>query len=565
MSYDVLIKNGRVVDGSGLPSFIGDVAVKDGKIAEMGKLSGPAKRTIDAHNRAIAPGFIDNHCHYDAQVTWDPLCTFSCYHGATTVIFGNCSLALAPVRQGDEDALVSMLSRVEAIPMDVLQAGIQWGWESFGDYMNALEGKLGVNVGALMGHSAIRRYVMGEAGYERDATDDELKAMQQVVRTGLEDGALGLSFNRNRGHFDHSGRPLPAVVAPFEELYALAEAMGDVGTGVIQSGASGPLEMDQGYCSKLSDLSGRPVVYNQIVHRWTMPGHWQRHLDHVKETVRQGSRAYPLLNPRPVNQTFTMKNCQVFDRLPAWKPIMVGSVADKIAAFQDMELRQQLRAEAVDRSGVPQDSISIQWDRAWVVEPALEKNAGLKGRSIADIAGETGKNVLDALLDLALEEDMETVFEMNLLGGDEDAMAELLNSPYPIIGLSDAGAHVVFDAGYGYSTHLLGHWVRDKSVLSLEDAVHKLTFAPATVFGLNDRGLIRPGYAADLVVFDPDTVAPEEPTEVFDLPGGGMRLAQKARGVDYTIVNGEVLIAEGEHTGALPGEVARNSMYGKSG
>ena len=563
MSYDLLIKNGRVVDGSGSPSFKGGVGIKDGKIAEMGKLTGPARQTIDAEGHVIAPGFIDNHCHYDAQITWDPLCTFSCYHGATTVVFGNCSLALAPVRPGDHDALISMLSRVEAIPLDVLQEGIKWSWESVGDYMDALEGKLGINAGVLMGHSAIRRYVMGEASYDRQATDEELKAMQQVVRLGLVDGALGLSYNRNRGHFDHSGRPLPGVIASFEELYALAEAMGDVGTGIIQSGASGPLELDEGYCTKLSELSGRPVVYNQIVHRWTVPDHWKRHLEHVIETVGKGSRAYPLLNPRPVNQTFTLKNCQVFDRLPAWKPIMVGSVEDKITAFNDLELRKILHAEAVDRIGVPMDSITLKWDKAWVVTPALEKNAGLKGKSISEIAEETGKDVLDVFLDLALEEDMETIFEMSLIGGDEDAMGELLTSPYPVIGLSDGGAHVVFDAGYGYSTHLLGHWVRDKGIMSIEDAVHKLSFVPATVFGMYDRGLIRPGYVADVVVFDPETVAPEETTEVFDLPGGGKRLAQMATGIDYTIVSGEVLIDHGQHTGALPGKVVRNSRHGQ--
>jgi N-acyl-D-amino-acid deacylase len=257
--YDLLIKGGRVVDGSGMPSFYGDVAIKDGKIAEMGHLDGPAARTIDASGRVVAPGFIDNHCHFDAQVTWDPLCTFSPNHGVTTVIFGNCSLGLAPVRPDDHDALAMMLSRVEAIPMESLSAGVEWGWTTFPEYLDFLDRRLGVNAGVMMGHSAIRRYVMGDDAAEREtATGDELEAMKAIIREGIRAGAAGLSFDRNGGHLDLLGRRIPAIVAPIEEIYELASALKGLPAGVLQCGSAYPLEIREGFATRMGEVSGRP-------------------------------------------------------------------------------------------------------------------------------------------------------------------------------------------------------------------------------------------------------------------------------------------------------------------
>ena len=263
MTYDLLVKNGRVVDGSGMPSFHGDVAVKDGKIAQIGKVSASARRVINAGGMVVAPGFIDNHCHYDAQVTWDPLCTFSCYHGATSVVIGNCSLTLAPVRDHDHYALAQMLSRVEAIPIDALEAGVNWSWNTVPEYLQALDNRLGVNVGVLIGHSAVRRYVMGESSQDRDATDSEVEQMKHLVQEGMAAGALGLSVSRNQGHFDLSGKPLPAIIAPVEELFALASAVGEMGAGIVQCGGGTLPEMTENLCSRLSQISGRPVVYNK--------------------------------------------------------------------------------------------------------------------------------------------------------------------------------------------------------------------------------------------------------------------------------------------------------------
>ncbi len=558
--YDLLIRDGLVVDGSGMPAFHADVGVERGKVTEIGRLGGPAKRTIDAEGRAVAPGFIDNHCHFDAQVTWDPLCTFSPNHGVTTVIFGNCSLGLAPARPDDHEALAMMLSRVEAIPMESLEAGVAWGWATFPEYLDVLDRRLGVNAGVLMGHSAVRRYVMGEDACEREAaTGPELEAMKAIVREGVTEGALGLSFDRNTGHLDLLGRRIPGIVAPVEEIYELASALRGLSSGVLQCGSAYPLEIRDGFATRMSDASGRPVVYNQLVYNANTPDAWRAHLDLVEQRVREGWRVYPVVNPRPQSTRFTMRNAQVFDRLPTWQAVMTGSDEQKLAAFRDPSMRRRLHAEAVEGENIPVTALPIRWEGVFVARPALEKNAGLAGKSVAQVAQEQDKDVLDAFLDLVVEETLATSFRNSQAGGDNEAMAAMLGSPYTMIGLSDAGAHVVFEAGYGYSSVVLGHWVREERVLTLEEAVRKLSFMQASVYGLHDRGLLRPGMAADVVVFDPDTIAAEETDETHDLPGGLMRLRQLARGVDYTIVNGQTLMESGEHTGAYPGRVMRGN------
>lgn len=559
--YDLLIKDGLIVDGSGMPSYYGDVAIKAGKIAEVGRLDGPALRVINAKGRVVAPGFIDNHCHFDAQVTWDPLCTFSPNHGVTTVIFGNCSLGLAPVRPEGQEALAMMLSRVEAIPIESLEAGIDWDWETFPEYLDKIDQRLGVNVGVMIGHSAIRQYVMGDDAREREhATDEEIEAMKAIVRDGIKAGAVGLSFDRNRGHLDLLGRKIPGIVAPFEEIYKLCSALQGLSSGVLQCGSAYPHEIKEGFASKMGDISGRPVVYNQITYNQNVPNQWREHLDIVEERVKEGRQVYPVINPRPQSVRFTMRNGQIFDRLPTWQPLMLLEPAEKIAAFRDPVNREKMRSEA-DGINLPPTAFGIVWERVYVTRAASEQNRGLEGKSIAAIAAAQGKNPVDALLDLAVEENLNTSFRNSQSGGDNGAMATMLQSPYTVIGLSDAGAHVVFEAGYGYSSIVLGHWVRDEGVLTLEEAVRKLTFMQASLYGMHDRGLLWQGMAADIVVFDLATIAAEEPEEIYDLPAGMMRLNQPATGVDFTIVNGEILLEKGIHSGALPGRVMRNSAY----
>jgi len=564
MTYDLLIKNGRVIDGSGRPAFHGDVGVAKGKIVELGRLSGSARQTIEADGRVVAPGFVDNHCHYDAQVVWDPLCTYSSHHGSTTVIIGNCSLALAPVKPEAREKLAGMLSYVEAIPMDVLQAGVPWNWETFPQYMSAIGQRLGVNVGTLVGHSAVRLYAMGEDCSERAATEAELEVMRRLVRESLEAGALGLSITRNMNHFDVAGKRIPAACAPESELFALADVLREAGTGVIQCGGGTNPELKDRLLSRISEACGRPIMYNTLLEQARQPGRWRTHLAHVEDTVRQGIRAIPLCNPGSVVNRFTMKNCQVFRSMPTWLPILQGPDADKLRAYADPAIRVKLRAE-VDAPLGPDSTFSKRWDLMFVEEPQLAKNRGLAGKHIEQIAKAQGKHPLDAFLDLAVEENLDTVFSLGEINMDTEAVAQILGSPYAVVGLSDGGAHVQFHSNVSNPTRLLGYWVREKKIMSLELAVRRLTYDSASAFGIYDRGLVQPGMAADLVVFDPDTVAPVKEDVVHDFPANGWRMRELAEGIHYTVVNGEVLLEKGEHTGSHPGRVIRNARYQMAG
>ena len=562
MAYDLLVRNGRIVDGSGMPPFDGDVGVTDGKIVEIGKLGGHAARVIDAEGLVVAPGFIDNHCHYDAQVTWDPLCTFSCYHGATSVIIGNCSLTLAPVRPGTEERLAEFLSYVETIPMDALRT-VEFSWESFPQYMDSIERRLGVNVGTMIGHSAIRYYVMGDECQGRAATDNEIEAMQGIVRDAITEGALGLSITRSSLHFDPQGVLIPGSWATEEEVFALGDVLRELGTGTIQSGGGKDAEMRNRFCSRLSQATGRQILYTHLGQAVNQPDQWKEILAQVDETSRAGIRSYPMCNPNAETPRFTMRNCQIFVQIPSWRPILVAPDEEKIRAYRDPEVRKRLHSEAVEFTiDIPDFNSARNWyDYIQVFEPVLEKNQGLKGKTIGQVAQEQGKGIIDAFLDLALEEDLDTVFIRLEENFDKEAMTQILTCPRAIIGLSDGGAHVQFQGNYSYASTLLSRWVREEKIMSLEQAVRRITFEAASVFGLIDRGLLRPGMAADMTIFDPETIRPLPPDIVHDYPAGAWRFRELAQGIKCTIVNGEVLIEDGKHTGALPGRVLRNFIY----
>jgi N-acyl-D-amino-acid deacylase len=561
MAYDLLIKNGRIVDGSGGPSFRGDIAVKDGKIVEIGKLSGPAGRTIDADGLVVAPGFIDNHCHYDAQVTWDPLCTYSCDHGATSVVFGNCSLSLAPVKKGKQERLSELLSYVEAIPMEVLKT-LEFTWESFPEYLDQMDRNLGVNVGNLIGHTAVRFYVMDADCQKRTATDDEIKQMQSLVREGMEAGALGLSVSRNQGHFDPQGVHIPAIWADEKEIFALGDVLREMGTGLIQSGGGNGAEMKDGLMSRLSEATGRTVVYNNLGQTMRRPGQWQKHMEQVDATTAKGIRAFPMCTPNRITDYFTMRNTQTFRGMAVWHPICLSSPEDMLKAYADPEVRRKLHAEAVEFKNGPAIGIcSTWWDYMVLQNAVLPKNKQYENMSLGQIAEKQGKGIIDCFLDLAIEEHLDTEWLHGENNVDDAAVAQILTYPNAVIGLSDGGAHVQFQSGYGFSTRLLSEWVREKQVMSLETAVRRLTFESASTFGLYDRGLLRPGMVADIVIFDADTVKPLPLEVLHDFPTGAKRIKEPAQGIRMTIVNGQVLLEEGKHSGALPGRVLRNTYY----
>ena len=381
MTYDLLIRNGRIVDGSGMPAFRGDVAVKDGKIAEIGKLSGAASRVVDAQGAVVAPGFIDNHCHYDAQVTWDPLCSYSCDHGATTVIFGNCSLSLAPVRPGKSERLAEFLSYVEAIPMEVLRT-VDFSWETMPQYMDRLDRNLGVNAGTFIGHTAVRYYVMGDECQKRAATDDEIKAMQDVVRDAMRAGALGFSVSRNQGHYDPQGVHLPALWADEKEMFALCDVLRELGTGIIQSGGGNGAEMKNSLMSRLSEATGRPVVYNNLNQSMRRPNEWKEQIAHVDETIAKGIRAYPTCTPNRITDFFTMRNTQTFRGLPTWHPILLASDDEKLRAYSDPEVRKKLHSEAVEFrvDTMPPGICRTWWDYMTVQQAGTAKEQGARGQ-----------------------------------------------------------------------------------------------------------------------------------------------------------------------------------------
>ena len=563
MTYDLLLQNGLIVDGSGAPAYRGDVGVRNGKIAEMGKLRGAARRTIDVNGLIIAPGFIDSHCHFDAQVLWDPLCEFSCYHGATTMIIGNCSLGLAPVRPGTEERVEEFLSYVEAIPMDTLRT-VPITWESMSEYMDTIEKKLGVNVGALIGHTPVRHYVMGDQSQSRTATLDEIDSMRNVVRGGMEAGALGLSFSMSTGHYDPHGVMIPSPWADEREIFALCDVLGELGTGIIQAGAGRDAEEKNRLMSRLSEATGRAVIYNQLAQTLKNPDAWKEHMALVDETVNAGIRAIPTCSPLTLSSTFDMHNTQVFRGVPTWHPVLLAPDEEKLRIYGDPEFRHKLHEELVEWKAEIKGNKTLgkNWpETIWVERTVLPHNKKLEGKSIRELAEIQGKGIIDAFLDLVVEEKLSTVFLQGIRGFDKDVMSKILNYPNTLIGLSDSGAHVQFRGGYGYSSVLLGHWVRQQKIMSVEAAVKKLTFDLAHGFGIHDRGLLQPGMAADIVVFDPDTIKSLPQDKVSDLPGGAWRMRELAVGVHYTVVNGEVLIENGSHTGALPGRVIRNSLH----
>ena len=581
MPHDLLIKNARVVDGSGEPSFHADVAVQAGRIVGVGKTSAAAKRTIDAAGRVVAPGFIDHHTHFDPQALWDPYCGSSVQNGHTTILVGQCGQVIAPARPNDHDWYLEFFSEAEAIPMNVLRQGVNFTWESIAEYMDALSKRRGCNVGTLVGHSGIRRYVMGEAASEKaEATPDELAAMQRLLREGIQAGALGFSTSPQ-------GRGDPAGAATDAERLALASVLGDLGTGVMQvsGGAPGGTKATRQVARDLAAHTGRPSIYNLVTQPIERPDEWQEHLRWLADAFQSGARSYgscisvvagPIFDLRlgldvPQDEDLTNPN-SLFAGMPTWDKVMAMPYAQRMQAFRDPAIRKSLSAEAVegtvaqerpgtDRRGRARGFFNRRWDLVQVFMTAQARNRALEGKSIAQIAQEQGKSVMDAFLDLSLDEELQTFFIGVDRNNDPAAQKQILGSPYTVIGTSDGGARPHSADRHEYSTHLLGHWVRDQQVMTLEEAVHRLTGRTALMHDMHDRGFVTAGKVADLVVFDPDTIASKPREPVNDLPGGGARVKRDAVGIDYVVVNGTVLLDKGALTDALPGQIVRGPLY----
>jgi len=369
--------------------------------------------------------------------------------------------------------------------------------------------------------------------------------------------------SRNKGHYDPQGVHIPALWADEKEIFALADVLRERGTGIIQSGGGREAELSSGLMARLAEASGRPVVYNNLGQTVRRPDEWKTLMARVTETTKAGIRAYPLCSPNRTTQSFTMKNAQLFRGSPTWHPILISSDDEKLAAYANPAIRQKLHEEMIEwKVEIPGGTISKNWyDYVWVDAPVLDKNKWMIEKSIHEVAKAQNKRIIDAFLDLVVEEKLETGFMQAENNVDEDAMRQILTYPNALIGLSDGGAHVQFHGGYGFSTRLLSEWVREKHAMTLEQAVRRLTFDSASTFGLFDRGLLRPGMVADITIFDPDTVKPMPESIVHDFPAGGWRVKEPAAGIYATFVNGQMLMKEGEHTGNLPGRVLRNSRY----
>jgi N-acyl-D-aspartate/D-glutamate deacylase len=561
MAYDLVIKNARIVDGSGMPSYNGDVAVQAGRIVEIGRINGRSGRTLHADGLVVAPGFIDVHTHFDAQLLWDPLATSSCWHGVTTVVPGNCGFALTPCKPEQREAVMGTLVRAEGMSPEALHRGITWQWTTIGEYLDVLDQRLGLNVAALVGHNAVRYFVMGEEASERAATPEEMVAMQALVREGMAAGAFGLSTNQNPNHYNDDGRPVPSRLATDEELLALGAVLREYNRGVFQiSRGQKRVPETAAFSQQFAQATGRPVLWSSITQRQNHePDRWKKLLSMAAESFRQGAQSYAMVSPRSVDFRFTLKTVTIiFDDMPAWKATLAKKGPELVAALRDAAVRQAMRREVTDTS--TPTLFAGRWDMLEVKTARRPEHQHLEGQSLQDIARQQGTDVLDTFLDLALAEDLATEFVRKGTISNEEALRTLFTSPYTLLGLSDAGAHVASDCGYAFSTNLLSTWVRDQQLLNLETAVYRLTFNLASVFGMYDRGLLRPGMMADLVVFDTDTVAALEPEMVADLPAGEQRLVQKSRGYKALVVNGQVLLEDGEHTGIYPGRVLRSGV-----
>ncbi len=559
MTFDLLVRNAQVIDGTGAPAFPGDVAVQGGKIAEVGKVTGGAKRVIDARGQVLAPGFIDIHTHLDAQLLWDPLASSSCWHGITTAVLGNCSFGIAPCRPKDRHYLLHTLERVEGMSLKALEAGVDWSWETYPQYMDRIGQRLGMNIAALVGHSAVRQYVMGEAAAERAASADEITGMRSVMQEALDAGAYGMSFNFLPAHNGGDGRPIPCRLANVDEVLAMTSLM----RGSKSGGRGGAIQVSDtikgedplDLCDRIGRASDCAVWWIPLLQFDSQPGVWQRRLAQTQAQVAAGSHARAMCTSRSVDIMFNMRNVHILDGMPAWKAMLVKPADQVMADMRDPAVRAALRRDFDDTSNVIH--FSRRWDMVEVIEVRKESLKPLEARKIADIAAEQGRDALDVFLDLCVEDGLQTDFLTVLANSDEAAAAEMLRHPDTLIGLSDAGAHAALECGYGFTTYLLGHWVRELKIMPLEQAVRKLTSQLADQLGLADRGRIRPGLMADLVIFDPDTVNMQRPVPAFDFPGGAKRFVQRADGISHTIVNGEVFMEHGEHAGSYAGQLLR--------
>ncbi len=570
MPYDLVIKNGTVIDGSGAARYRADVGVKDGIVREIGRVREPADQVIDADGLIVAPGFIDGHTHMDAQIAWDPLGSCSCWHGVTSVVMGNCGFALAPCKPEDREWYAQCLEAVEDIPTEAMVAGIEWGWESFPDYLDHAETlPKAINYGAYIGHSALRMYVMSERALSEAATEDDLTAMAAAVQDALRAGAMGFSTSRANTHIRPDGEPVASRIADWAEIAYLVEAMAELDAGIFQLGPDVSGGAAQRVCleevRKIALATGRPTMFGTLsTDQGDQPNHWRYQLDWLDDAAASGARVWGQSTTRSINAIFSLKSYLPFDVLPRWREVRSLPLEGQKEKLRDPAIRAALIAE---EATMKPKGTEFQGGGAATTDPRKPDYANLfpmqdvmwDDPSLDDLARAADRHPVDVMIDLVLD-DEDLVFVQPLVNEKPDDVLGMLKHPRTLATFSDSGAHVCQEMGSSLQTHLLSYWVREKQAFTLEEAVRMLTFDNATAWELNDRGLLRTGMAADIVVFDEDNIRPQLPTVQTDLPGGARRLVQKADGIHATIVNGRITLENGNATGATPGRILRGRL-----
>ncbi|OBF62255.1 aminoacylase [Mycobacterium sp. 852002-50816_SCH5313054-b] len=561
---DLLIRDAQIVDGTGAPARRGDVGLSDGRIVVVGDVDDPAAKTIDAQGLTLAPGFVDLHTHYDAQLFWDPTASPSVQHGVTTVFGGNCGFTLAPAAAKQHDYLTRMLARVEGMPLDALRAGLDWGWASFGDWLDRLEGRIAVNAGFLVGHSALRLAAMGGDAVGGQATPEQIDTMVAVLHDALAAGGLGLSTSQSPTHNDGSGQPVPSRSATKEELVALAAGLRDhPGTtleAIIAGCLSGFTDDDIALLTDMSVAADRPLNWNLLGVSAANPAGHEKQLRASEVAAARGGRVVALTLPQAMKIRLSFLSGFVLDGLPGWRATMHLPVPDRLVALADPEVRRRLAEGASSKEAGMLRGLA-QWDRLVIVETFAPENAGATGRSVGEVAATRGREPFDTLLDVVIADELRTGLSPPLTGDDAadwKMRAELWRHPGAVIGGSDAGAHLDMMCGAIYTTSLLSKGVREHRVVTLEEAIRLITDVPARFYALTERGRIQPGWHADLVMFDPATVDHGPERTRYDLPSGAPRLVADAYGISSVWVGGVEVCRDGAATGALPGTVLRS-------
>jgi N-acyl-D-amino-acid deacylase len=563
VAYDLVIRNGTVIDGSGRPRYRADVGVIGDRVATIGRIRELGLAEIDAEDHFVTPGFVDGHTHLDAQVCWDPLGTSASWHGVTSAVMGNCGFTLAPCPASQKDLALRNLERAEDMSRDALLAGIEWTWETFPDYLDVIERlPKGINYASYIGHSALRTYVMGARAFEEPSSDDDIAAMRGHVEAALRAGAIGLSTSRSPNHATSDDRPVASRLATWDEVRLLVGVMGDLGAGIfelaneVHADPAATLE----YHDRLRGLtieSRRPLTFVCGAPR---PGGHRPFLDLLERSAAEGGRMVGQVHSREFMSIMGFRVNLPFDKLPGWSELRRQDLAGQEASLRDPDTRRRLVDEAMSGHFGPAIGAEVrppQYDEIRVLHAADGPY-----RTVAELALERGTTPVDVMIDLSLDAGFDQYFAQPFANRDLDDVLEMIRHPNTVVAVSDTGAHVSQIIDSSIPTFLLGYWARDRQALTWEEAVRMLTFDPASLWGLRDRGLLREGSAADIVVFDPERVGPDLPEADHDLPAGAVRLKQRAIGIKATVVNGEVLMRDGAHTGALPGRLLRQRVGG---